>query len=270
MMKQTSGKLYLWLVAGVGMILSALGWLSWYAISRKLPWYQAFVGLLFGVFAFFALVVFAGLVAISYGLHRTSHYSYVAYRLASGALYWLYQPAALLGRAFRVEKDRIRASFILLHNQLASSLPLNVAPERLLILAPVCLQLADCPHKVTVKVENCARCGRCRVNDLLGLKEKYGVHVAVATGGTYARKLLKDLRPQAVVAIACERDLVSGLQDSRPLLVLGVTNERPNGPCFNTTVDLSRVEAAVRNLLGKGTGRETVPPRALVKHGQLQ
>jgi hypothetical protein len=47
------------------------------------------------------------------------------------------------------------------------------------------------------------------------------------------------------VAVACERDLSSGIIDSYPLPVLGVTNERPFGPCFNTKVDLGQVIEAI-------------------------
>ena len=73
--------------------------------------------------------------------------------------------------------------------------------------------------------------------------------VAVVTGGTLARSVFITLRAQAVLAIACERDLTSGIQDTYPLPVVGVLNERPEGPCFNTTVDLAKVEAALKNFL---------------------
>ena len=73
--------------------------------------------------------------------------------------------------------------------------------------------------------------------------------MAVATGGTLARQMVKQIRPKAIVAVACERDLTSGIQDVFPLPVVGVLNERPFGPCFNTRVDIKRVEAAVLDFL---------------------
>ncbi len=269
-MGSASGKLYLKLMAGVGVALALVGGVGLVAMRQNLPWQQAFVGLLFGVFAVLALVAFTGILVIAYELYRGSSSSSLAYRFASGALHLLYRPALILGRIFGVDKDRIRSSFIQLHNQLAGRLPVRVPAEKVLVLAPVCLQLADCPRKVTVDVDNCARCGRCRVDDLLRLREQYGVHVAVATGGTFARKLLRDLRPKAVVAVACERDLVSGLQDSRPLLVLGVTNERPHGPCFNTTVNIELVERAICRLLGRAEGAEVVSAKVLVQHRSIR
>ena len=57
-------------------------------------------------------------------------------------------------------------------------------------------------------------------------------------------------RPKLIVAVACERDLSSGIQDTHPLPVFGVINERPNGPCLDTFVNIRRLEAAIRTFLG--------------------
>ena len=155
-------------------------------------------------------------------------------------------PLALCGSTAGCRKDRIRASFIEVNNQLFRQKDKRVRPHELLILAPICLQNADCPRKVTNDIGQCRKCGRCSVGGLLELADKYGVNLAVATGGTKARQLIRDLNPQVVIAIACERDLVSGLQDARQITVGGITNQRPHGPCFNTQVDLEKVEEALK------------------------
>jgi hypothetical protein len=129
---------------------------------------------------------------------------------------------------------------------------LKIPPGQLLLLAPHCLQNSDCPHKITVDIDNCHRCGKCSVNSLLDLKDRYGINVGMATGGTLARKFVHEYRPRAIVAIACERDLTSGIQDSNPLPVLGVTNERPFGPCINTNISLPKVEEAIRFFIDEG------------------
>lgn len=81
---------------------------------------------------------------------------------------------------------------------------------------------------------------------MLALCERNGVHLRVTTGGTLAREAVRTLRPKAVVAVACERDLTSGILDCIGLPVIGVTNGRPHGPCHNTTIDLQAVEKAIR------------------------
>lgn len=167
----------------------------------------------------------------------------------------IFFPIALaLGRVFHIDKDRIKSSFIEVNNHLVRSKALKLLPAQVLLLAPHCLQKSDCPHKITVNVDNCRRCGGCVVSELLELRDKYGIKMGMATGGTLARKFVQEYRPRAIVAIACERDLTSGIQDSNPIPVLGVTNERPFGPCFNTRIKVPKVEEAIRFFL-KEEGR---------------
>lgn len=169
--------------------------------------------------------------------------------LAWSAIQLLFPLAIRIGRVFDFDKERVERSFIEVSNQLVRQKRVRVKADRLLILTPHCIQHESCPHKITRDVRNCKACGRCKVGELLALADRYGAHVAVVTGGTLARKVIKTLRPHAVLAIACERDLTSGIQDVYPLPVVGVLNERPEGPCCNTTVDLAKVEAAMKNFI---------------------
>lgn len=154
-----------------------------------------------------------------------------------------------IGRVFNIDKDRIKSSFIEVNNHLVRSKALQLPPAQILLLAPHCLQKSDCPYKITVNIDNCQRCGGCVVSKLLDLRDKYGIKVGMATGGTLARKFVQEYHPRAIVAIACERDLTSGIQDSNPIPVLGVTNERPFGPCFNTQIKIPKVEEAIHFFL---------------------
>lgn len=79
--------------------------------------------------------------------------------------------------------------------------------------------------------------------------EEMGFHFFVATGGTLARQIVYKTRPKAVLAIACERDLMSGIQDVYPLPAVGVLNIRPNGPCFNTHVDMAEVRRQLEQII---------------------
>ena len=168
---------------------------------------------------------------------------------AWSAINLLFPLAIRIGKVFDVEKERVERSFIEVSNHLIHNKSIKVTPDKLLILTPHCIQNETCQYKVTHDIANCRKCGACQVGDLLTLSEKYGVHVAISTGGTLARKVIKTLRPHAVLAIACERDLTSGIQDVFPLPVIGVLNERPNGPCRNTRIDVLRVEEAVKDFL---------------------
>lgn len=169
--------------------------------------------------------------------------------LAWSAINLLFPLATRIGKIFDVEKERVERSFIEVSNHLIKQKHIQVEPNKLLILSPHCIQQESCPHKITRDINNCRCCGGCQVGDLLYLSQTLGVNVAVVTGGTLARKVIKTLRPHAVLAIACERDLTSGIQDVFPLPVVGVLNERPFGPCCNTKVDIKKVERAIKELI---------------------
>lgn len=160
----------------------------------------------------------------------------------------LFPLAVQIGRLIGIAREKVWASYVEVNNYLVRTSQNRFKGEKLVILAPHCLQSSDCPHKITVDVNNCQRCGICNISDLIDIAERYGAVLKIATGGTLARKVLREARPQGVVAIACERDLSLGIQDSNPLPVIGVLNERPHGPCQDTEVDLASVEEALRTM----------------------
>ena len=150
--------------------------------------------------------------------------------------------ARLLGRSV----EGIERYFVQLNNRTVQRRNMRLKPSELLLLAPHCIQRWDCPNKITSTVDNCERCGRCVVDGLVEISEKYGVALEVATGGGRAVRAVSERAPKGIVAVACEREMVDGIRDSLPLPVLGVLNERPEGPCKNTVVDPAKVESALR------------------------
>ena len=159
----------------------------------------------------------------------------------------------LMGRLVGVSKERVQQSFIELNNHLVRSNNHRTRPGKLLILLPHCIQDFDCQIKITGNIKNCKRCGKCEIKDLVELSEQYDVKIAVATGGTLARRIIVENRPEAIVAVACELDLTSGIQDTYPIPVIGILNDRPNGPCINTKVDIQRVRQAVSDFLSNSS-----------------
>jgi uncharacterized protein len=155
----------------------------------------------------------------------------------------------LFARFVGVSKERVRSSFIKVNNQLVESESRRYRPNEVLLLMPHCLQNSRCKHRLTYDIDNCKRCGECPLAGLLDLRDRYGVHLAIATGGTIARRIVVQTRPRLILAVACERDLASGIQDTYPIPVYGVLNERPHGPCLDTSVPLDQVELALNRFL---------------------
>jgi hypothetical protein len=179
---------------------------------------------------------------------------------------FLFPLLVLVGKCVGISKERVQRSFIAVNNQLVVAEARLVKPQKLLILLPQCLQNHDCVVRITGNVENCKACGKCKIKNLVELSKKYNVSMAVATGGTLARKIVVDKKPQMIIGVACERDLTSGIQDTYPLPVYGILNKRPHGPCFDTDVDLEAVERGMAAFLkyekgySEGPGSESVKP----------
>lgn len=163
----------------------------------------------------------------------------------------LYPIALQVRRIFGLSRDAVQRSYISIRNLVTKMQGETVKSDQILVLVPHCLQWSECKVRITTEVSNCRRCGRCSIGGLLELQNRLGFSLYVASGGTAARRAVKETRPRAIVGVACERDLVSGMQDVRGIPVLGVTNERPNGPCFNTELDINQLEQAVLSLLNE-------------------
>ncbi len=220
-----------------------------------------------GWIALFLLVCgLAGIVVLAVSLFNSRSLG-ILRPFAFRMLNFVYPFAVSLAKVLHFDQNLVKRSYIEVHNQATRFSLQDKEIKRMMILAPHCLQKSDCPHKITIDINNCRRCGRCSINGLIHLADIFNAELAVVTGGTLAREVIVKHRSEAVVAIACERDLISGIQDVMPLTVIGVLNERPNGPCHDTTVILSEVEGALCDMLGKISHRNDEEGRFLPKAG---
>lgn len=121
--------------------------------------------------------------------------------------------------------------------------------EGLLLLFPHCIQNSQCKQNIKNDLKECKRCGKCRVKDLLELSERYGISIAVASGGRVALERVKAEEVQGVVAIACEKELRVGIMASIPKAVFAIPNLRPHGYCKDTDVYLDDVRKAVERFV---------------------
>ena len=125
-------------------------------------------------------------------------------------------------------RDWVENASVKVYNALALLRGRKVGTGELLLLIPRCLS------KETL-------------DGVLGIAGRYGVPVFVATRGQLARRVIRERRPRAVVAVACERDMVIGLHDvAGKVPVLGLTMTLPSGPCKDAGLDLGKLEEWVR------------------------
>jgi len=138
-----------------------------------------------------------------------------------------------LGKKIGISYDRIGNSFIKVSNSLIMTTRWKISRSKIIILLPRCLR------KPIQK-------------QIISIAEKYQCLIFTVPGGELARKIIAEKKPLAVIGIACERDLLSGIRDVHHIPVIGIPNQRPEGPCKNTTVDYHKIEDAVKFFLGTG------------------
>ncbi len=234
--------LFLSVLGLIGLLLVALSWLVWWVpcvgLSHIHPLLPRWFGVLLGIFVLAVLLALGqlGLTLLS------SRDLFFSVRLRGLTIRYLLPAIIAIGRLLGADRDALQRSFIALNNQLVRGRKLRVPASQAIILLPHCVQLHECAIKVTGDIDKCLRCGKCGIGALAELAQSRGVTIAVATGGTLARKILLEKRPRFVLAVACERDLTAGIRDAYPLPVYGVFNRRPQGPCYNTEIDLAEVK----------------------------
>lgn len=157
----------------------------------------------------------------------------------------VYPLLMIAGAFFKDKKDGLQLFVIRLNNRLVRADARRRRVKKILLLLPHCLQIDECDVRITHNIHNCKRCGKCEIKDLIQIAEDNDLSLSVATGGNLARRIVNDIKPEAIVAVACERDLSSGIADTYPMPIIGIPNERPFGPCLNTRVDLDRVKEAI-------------------------
>ncbi len=210
------------------LCLAGGAWLAWYLIAPRLSSFHPLLPLVVGV----AVLVGAAIALAWFALTVVSivfEKNFLVFLFGREFSLSVLAPLVLrLGRRFGISRDEMSHSFIRVSNSLIRATKRTVQSDRLLILLPRCLQ-----RQLKERVEELAR--------------KYECQVYVASGGEAARRIVAATRPSAIIGIACERDLFSGLQDNvTKIPIIAIPNRRPEGPCKNTLVDFAEVERAVQ------------------------
>lgn len=244
----------------IGLLIILAGVLCcFFLVFLIIPWlgdnwrYLRFAGVTVGV----ALIVVTSLFCVNTII--SLYYPYYIFdfkKFRYVILKFLLPLMESTGKLFNFKKEDIRKSFVKINNEYVLQ-HLDLKPDsRILLLLPHCVQNSECGARLLYNLKNCKNCGRCQVGGAIALSRKHNVRVAVATGGTIARKIVKEERPDFIVAVACERDLASGIQDCFPIPVYGALNYRPNGPCFNTSFPMPLLDALLTALRSEATARE--------------
>ena len=181
---ETKKRIYIGLLGASLLFLMLIIAIIWYLMqNRELLVNQVLLTIIIALSITILLILGIGITSIVIMIIRgkPSPLLEMLSRFSNDVLFPL---AVLIGKVFGIDRERILASFIEVNNFLVCSRNNLIAPDRILILLPHCIQNSDCPHKITVDINNCKNCGKCKIGELKELADEYGASIKVATGGT--------------------------------------------------------------------------------------
>jgi hypothetical protein len=209
-----------------------LGFFLWYMMAPRLTQFHSSLPMILG----FLLLVFWGTVALWFFFMVLSILTEKDIFMRFGGREFpitFFIPTVLrFGSRLGISRDRMGNSFVKVSNTLIRTTAKTVKPERLLILLPRCLK-------------------RSIIEKITAFSKQWQIPVYTVPGGEKALQVVHQERPLAIIGVACERDLVSGLQEVIDRIpVIGIPNIRPEGPCKNTIIDIREFERAIQTFLG--------------------
>ncbi|MDH5680454.1 MAG: DUF116 domain-containing protein [Spirochaetota bacterium] len=217
-------KVFLLFALGVNVIVNLMMFGLLYFITPRLgQFHESLPVIALVVFSFISVYFIFWYIV----LLITSYTGRKLYFLGRGnrfLLGFLLDKVFVLGDLLKYNKDKLGNSFVKVANNFTMGTKKASGKERLLLLLPRCLTKES-------------------YQTIRSVSKEYNIEMAVCTGGEIARKKIKEYRPTAVIGVACERDLVSGIKDvGGKVSVLGLPNIRPEGPCKNTFIDINRLK----------------------------
>jgi uncharacterized protein len=210
------------------LVLAACCLLGWYLTKPRFDQISPVLSSIMGwsAIALTAAIIIASVLEIA--LLMKFGKSLFPYTLTEKLLLSLLPKSMWLGVRLGMSKDRVGNSFIKAHNLVVKSHAREVNADVLLILLPRCLQ-KDARREVVERVNGRA------------------AQIITVAGGEEARKAIRQHKPSLILAVACERDLISGIRDvAEKIHVLAIPNKRPEGPCKNTYLRLDALEDALK------------------------
>ncbi len=219
---------FLW-IASVLLVFILLGsWGIWFLISPRISQLSPSFTLSAKIFFWGGVGIFAVFYCLILLEIATGKIAIFPYRVSEGFLLFLLPKIVWLGKKIGLSRDQIGNAFIKANNALTASYNKKLNRSKILVLLPRCL-------KKDVR------------KSILSMVEGYDCAVHTVGGGEQARQAVIKEKPTCIIALACERDLVSGIKDvALKIPVMGIPNQRPEGPCKNTLVDLKMFEEILR------------------------
>jgi len=218
-------------------LLLSFGWIIlieaglifiWFMIAPKLlqihEWFErGFLWLIIGIGALMLLFFIQLFLTVKFKRNFLIFLPFVSLRN------FLWEGCVRIAKLLNISYDRLGNSFVKINNVLLETKASSFffKEDEILVLFPRCLK------KEVSRLAN-------------SLVKSVSFGCFTVGGGTQALKLVKEKKPKAIIAVACERDLVRGILDLPfSIPVYAIPNKRIEGPCNNTTINIKELQKAI-------------------------
>lgn len=146
-------------------------------------------------------------------------------------------PFRRVAGAFGFKQKVTEGAYIDLVNKKNEAAFKKVPIKKRALFLPHCTRNKNCPAKLGKYGYECKECGKCGIAKVKKAAEKMGYSVYIVPGGSVVWKIIKDKKPEAVVGVACTKELVMALEITENGKIPAQTSTLLRDGCVNTLMD---------------------------------
>jgi hypothetical protein len=110
-----------------------------------------------------------------------------------------------------------------------------------MVFLPQCLRGKNCKAKQDKFGFHCLQCGECKIADIVKTARSVKIKVFVLPGSSIIPSIVTKFKPSAVIAVACFKELVQGIELSEKYKIPTQFVNLTRAGCRNTDVALCDV-----------------------------
>lgn len=155
---------------------------------------------------------------------------------------FLNSPAKNIANSLGIDDERVAYTYLDLKNKMNEEEFSKIDPKNRIIFLPQCLRASSCKAPQDELGYHCQLCGKCKIATIVKEARKVGSEVFVLPGASVIPRIIKEFKPQAILGVACFRELVQGVSLTEKHNILSQTICLLKDGCKNTDVDLDSVK----------------------------
>lgn len=157
-----------------------------------------------------------------------------------------YQPAKLIFGYLHISPLIVDEIGIALMNSIYRDAYAKTPENKRLLLLPQCLRNLECPATTSPQEGiMCKECGKCEIAAIKKECDECGISICITPGAEFVKRAIRDKKPEAVIGIACQHDLYTGLRDVTSTGIPAVGIVLSKSGCVMTEVDWEEVKRYV-------------------------